>query len=137
MTFLLLLDWFLSHSWDRTLSITVTLCDYGRCYSDLCKSMAYLILTPKKIDFGPLTSLASLNPQKKTQKTQKKKKQKNKSPNNRSPTTKFKQSAYVSPNICQKFTKPIRFTYSKSFPEKKQKKQKKKKPTKLGLVWSL
>ena len=110
MTFLLLLDWFLSHSWDHTLSITVTLCDYGRCYSDLCKSMAYLILTPKKIDFGPLTSLASLNPQKKTQKTQKKKKQKNKSPNNRSPTTKFKQSAYVSPNICQKFSKPIRFT---------------------------
>ena len=120
MTFLLLLDWFLSNSWDHTLSITVTLCDYGRCYSDLCKSMAYLILTPKKIDFGPLTSLASLNPQKKHKKHKKKKrkkkrkkqkqKQKNKSPNNRSPTTKFKQSAYVSPNICQKFTKPIRFT---------------------------
>ena len=80
MTFLLLLDWFLSNSWDHTLSITVTLCDYGRCYSDLCKSMAYLILTPKKIDFGPLTSLASLNPQKKTQKTQKKKKTKKQKP---------------------------------------------------------
>ena len=78
MTFLLLLDWFLSNSWDHILSITVTLCDYGRCYNDLCKSMAYLILTPKKIDFGPLTSLASLNPPKKKHKKHKKTKTKTK-----------------------------------------------------------